>query len=939
MSLLKTYPNIDSTDFNQKIFEKEEFYDLRLKEGEIELKDYFDYQKVVERFLSPHTLYDRLLLRWDPGVGKTAAFTAVAENLKKYGVNKVLVIVPGRSLKDELPMQISDVILKGLVPDVAKRYHFETIRYFLKLSKFPERMQFALKEWENSLIVIDEAHNLRLKKSAEEQDEDEEEISEAEFKETYNGAWNFLHQVKHARVMLLTGTPMKDRANEIATLLNLILPATKQKQLPTGSAFDKEFIDPDTKKIKPEKIEDLKSRMLGLVSFLRKKEEGNAKAVFQGSIVDEKMSIPVVALQMQGIQNDEYSKVKDNKLNVYKAPIKLSQGGVQKVDLKNLKETSIVYGKILEEIKAHPNEKHFVFAEDIAREGLDRLVNILNAHNISNRLVKAGSSGSNKEKIAAFNDPENWNGSKIQVLMGGKKLKEGITLKDVMHVHFAGAVWNYSTLEQIIARAVRTKSHDVYTVKTGIMTPEVKVYLYTPFCCNKLTVQNSVFYRQYITCLEKDKGIKSIERIMKEISFTCGLFYKQNLIPEDIPDGDRKCEYERCTYSCDGLSLAPSELRSDNPLKASQRDYSTFNAYYISLQRKKVIEKIKLLFRLESKMYLEDIRRNIPSRDKTQALDALNFMIYNNTEILSRFNLPSYLRNEGELYFLVDNRRLDNSDHSLGFYVDNPVVFDDNSFENILTEERILYVLENDRDNARDILSKKEMDLVSKIAGQNVFGEEEEELLPLEGETLPENWQYWGLIDANFKPGEGNHFLIKARREGAHDGRTRARGQACNTLQKKLKEVFDFLGPEFLKFLVEKTENEDLAELESDSEKFYTLWTKRYTAIERCNLVRDFFGLKKMLHQNVIISKKEAVEEAIKAQINVAEEQPDFLAGEDVDIDALWKKAKPYLKTIGKGVEDKRTLLWLDTLDQLDIVQLLVRKNPSFRETATIVKN
>ena len=142
-----------------------------------------------------------------------------------------------------------------------------------------------------------------------------------------------------------------------------------------------------------------------------------------------------------------------------------------------------------------------------------------------------------------------------------------------------------------------------------------------------------------------------------------------------------------------------------------------------------------------------------------------------------------------------------------------------------------------------------------------------------------------------------------------------------------------------MKFLVEKTENEDLAELESDSEKFYTLWTKRYTAIERCNLVRDFFGLKKMLHQNVIISKKEAVEEAIKAQINVAEEQPDFLAGEDVDIDALWKKAKPYLKTIGKGVEDKRTLLWLDTLDQLDIVQLLVRKNPSFRETATIVKN
>lgn len=51
----------------------------------------------------------------------------------------------------------------------------------------------------------------------------------------YKQFHRFLHVVKDCKILLMSGTPMKDGVEEIASVMNLILPLNKQ--LITGDDF------------------------------------------------------------------------------------------------------------------------------------------------------------------------------------------------------------------------------------------------------------------------------------------------------------------------------------------------------------------------------------------------------------------------------------------------------------------------------------------------------------------------------------------------------------------------------------------------------------------------------------------------------------------------------------------------------------------------------
>ena len=73
------YPDLLDPQFNNKIYKKKEFYDLRIGGTTENKDDFWNHQKLIQRFLSPHTLYNELLLFHTPGTGKTCAAIAVAE--------------------------------------------------------------------------------------------------------------------------------------------------------------------------------------------------------------------------------------------------------------------------------------------------------------------------------------------------------------------------------------------------------------------------------------------------------------------------------------------------------------------------------------------------------------------------------------------------------------------------------------------------------------------------------------------------------------------------------------------------------------------------------------------------------------------------------------------------------------------------------------------
>lgn len=280
---------IESGSPNYNIYRKKEFYDNRL--DKIEMKpsqpgQFMRHQVIIARYLSSNTPYTGLLLMHEPGTGKTCSSVAAIEQIRSEinEYNGALVLMKGSNLinnyinelvfictcktqdKDKkcidgpyIPPEYHE---DGITDEQKKRrinskikefYEFDTFGVFsTKISKMRE--ENIVKKYSNKIIVIDEVHNLRLK--------DEENH--------YSVIHKFLHTVKNSKVILLSGTPMVDQPEEIASIMNLILPS--DKQLPVEDEFIKEYLIKSEKNISiinRDKVDNLKSHLHGYVSYLK----------------------------------------------------------------------------------------------------------------------------------------------------------------------------------------------------------------------------------------------------------------------------------------------------------------------------------------------------------------------------------------------------------------------------------------------------------------------------------------------------------------------------------------------------------------------------------------------------------------------------------------------------------------------------------------------
>ncbi len=283
------YPSEGSRDFVEKLLKRKEFGryvspDLSVAKGSYDSKAQAlcsskDFrltpnQSFISNFLSPYTHFNSLLLYHNVGVGKTATAISLAE--KYYDVHKrrVLVILSG-NIKDNFKKQIFDITKydksnnvsqlvtgtkytdmvfdKEFMTDeqleakinklIKERYQFIGYRELVliiegiekRVAKFetnPERAQIRADEkvreyFSNRLIIIDEAHNLRMASET-----GEKKISTAFLK--------LLQKVENTKLLLMTATPMFNEAKEIIWLLNLLLTNNKKPILKTSDIFDKE---------------------------------------------------------------------------------------------------------------------------------------------------------------------------------------------------------------------------------------------------------------------------------------------------------------------------------------------------------------------------------------------------------------------------------------------------------------------------------------------------------------------------------------------------------------------------------------------------------------------------------------------------------------------------------------------------------------------------
>ena len=531
------YPDISSDDFYQQIYRKKEFYDLRAKqEPEEKTGPFFHHQEIVARFISHWTLYPSLFLIHDTGTGKSGSATAVFDGLIHYRPNlKTLYLSNNDTLLENFKTEIlrrSPYLQqkwKALdsPPDanhfVGQRNRLlrECHLSFYTYSKFASlllkgRTPF-IKEFQNSLIILDEVHHLIV-----------HELEKGKSTTTdYHEIHAFLHGIQHKKLLLMTATPMRNSPREIAPLLNLVLPL--HQQLPISEAFENEYFTRNTQSIlpslewKPSMEQRFQHTVKGYVSVVKKKvdvrvryagitylpmkhfplalhvmsthqtngyaaafekdtESAAGKKKVDASFYSRSVqaSLMVFPDGSYGIKNTQKYIRQGNFSPLFWKESLLSQAKTPEEMLARIETMSTTYAHILRQILKKPNTLFYVYGDKINGSGIWACVLLLlrcfkfslvkSARNFdwdrpARRCIFLNDTATKTTKtdiprlIDTFNDPRNRFGDYIQVIFGTDKTREGITLKNIGSIHIVSPDWNFGKIYQAMGRGIRLLSH------------------------------------------------------------------------------------------------------------------------------------------------------------------------------------------------------------------------------------------------------------------------------------------------------------------------------------------------------------------------------------------------------------------------------------------------------------------------------------------------
>ena len=712
---LPEYPSIKDKNFNQKIYDKQEFYEERLTEYPNFPKNkgqYLNHQKIIARFLSSYTPYNGLLLFHEMGTGKTCATIAATEMIKNQGKYKgVLYLAPGRALIDNFKKELAFKCTDGsYIPenyDSITSRKKKTQMLNKKIKKFYKTNTyetFAKKSnpllFSNYVIVMDEIHNITSENNT-----------------VYKPILKFVRACKGCKILLLSGTPMKDNGKEIFNIINLILPEKDN----IGEEDIAKSIDGNTLTKTGKKL--LKDIFKGRTSYLKSKSK--IKKRVQGSILPGFSFIKLYSLKMHEEQSKIYLKNHDEtdvqsfetsprqialsiypngsygstgfnkyikkrgrkKLLSFSNEFDFPNNGTEKEKLDFVSKYSIKYAETIKLILKAKKENKIVFVYNEFVEGSGLILfslflkkfNFVKATNPKNQspkdrfLLLTGTEMNKnksvtKELLKVLNSDRNSDGNIIRVILGSQVVSEGLTFKNVQMEIVQTPHWNFSRIFQAIARGYRIGSHKALLAK-GI-EPVLDIYLLVA-TTDKM---NTIDIKMYDIAEKKDILIKTIERVLMESAFDCQLNIKRNMVTNG-EDGSRDCEYTDCEYICEGV----------NPSMRKPNLY-TYNLYYSEKTIQDYIKKIKSLFSNSFTLTLSQIKQSLPKPvNDFVLLQTLSEIINKNLIIYNKYGIGSYLFENNDLYYLGNT--LESTNFLDNFYNKYPYVKPDDLYKKLIKKE------------------------------------------------------------------------------------------------------------------------------------------------------------------------------------------------------------------------------------------------------------
>lgn len=685
--------------------------------------------------------------------------------------------------------------------NISQYYEVVSINRFVSKTLNVLNESTLVERYSNSVIIVDEVHNIRQASKAPVGDENAkvdgfEETSDESAEERYDKLHNFLQSLKNSYILLLSATPMVDKAHELAYPMNLILPM--DQQLPnTESGFSALSED------------DLKRRLRGRVSFLHPHKKTSATKTFRGSPHGHFTLFDVPMSQYQSeayleARGDDESYTLQNATNVIPTlNIALPERGLSEVfgqfnrdvkhDIAVLKRYSATYGALVEYLMDESNtkKKAFVFCQNINLRGVKDLVKILKQFGFSNYKKKAvvmprlnvrrkkkrvGELAGKDymrfavldtgidEKKRLFNGVDNIDGSKIRLVIGSPMVSEGHSLMHVRSIHVMAPWWNHTRIEQVVGRGVRALSH-------AQLPPEertVDIFLYNP----KLQGGEKTFYgHMYEVAERKDLAMRRVIRLLKTESIDCENAKVINISTEDV-DGSRVCDYTRCNYNC-------SIHRGEPPLTQD-----SYNLFYSSEKVELIMADIVRLYRVTGRFSFsldelvqltgEDRRLVLFALDRLTELKTTHFRLRTTGQdirVIDKNGFRSYIRESNDVFYLTPDLSVD--DPAMQTYSHTLVIKNNISLADALD----LYEMETDLhklQQAKEALDEGDADAAESHISRmgDTFKSTLRELIP---DMTPEHKSFFekhiGRSDAEPEPADAETVTLYGKElRGIMDG-------------------------------------------------------------------------------------------------------------------------------------------------------------------------
>jgi hypothetical protein len=622
-------------------------------DSEIELST---YQTSIRNFLSNDTPYNGLLLFHGLGTGKTCSAITVAEEhrkfLKQSGMfiqegtkrrEKRIYILGGPNLKSNFKKQLFDsskvhkkngewgcrsclgnALLREVNPanltlskeELIKRIqdnlhrHYKYMGYieFANMVQGMKTRPYEIRnEFENSMIIIDEVHNIKG-------DTDNDLESETDF--TASKAIDLITKVTTVKLLFLSATPMFNEPSEIVWIINM-LNQNDKKPLMVERDFFRDGM------LLAEATDRFVHHIRGYVSYVK----GENPYTFPYRIYPNFFDTRQIVMPITGIDGTAIGSLRTRVYPVELSPYQKEQylnkiAHMKEGDVKNftwnktlLSKLNMCYPDSIDDLTRYMRKRSLYeyypetikcFDPDQIQTYSAKIYSICRQIEQStgivlvySRLISDGAypmalalesmgytnvdgnmmstkvtakkyclitgesnASANIENINRINSKENLYGDKIKVVIISAAASEGVDLHNIRQIHIMDPWWHLNRNEQIIGRGIRLCSHKALPFEER----NAQIFLYVSLIGEK----EAFDYHLYRYAEEKASKIGQVTRLLKENAMDCAMNHLQiqpvdvmNLSVDQIistgekikyPVGDNSysviCDFMDCTYRC-----------------------------------------------------------------------------------------------------------------------------------------------------------------------------------------------------------------------------------------------------------------------------------------------------------------------------------------------------------------------------------------------------